>query len=235
MLSVKGLHKSFGGVEVIRDLTLSVMRGERLVILGPNGAGKTTLFRLIAGEITPEAGKIVLKDNDITHDPPHVRARAGLGRSFQQATLFERFTLEENLIIAGLEQRSIGGDPLRDPALRRAARDIAEQVGLVDLERPARDIDHGNRRRLDLGLALAGRPDVLLLDEPASGFGPGGARQIHDLIANLPRDLTIIVIEHDLDLAFSVAERIVVLDAGRIAFDGGPSGARPALKAIYDA
>ena len=100
MLSVEGLHKSFGGVDVIRNLTLSVMRGERLVILGPNGAGKTTLFRLIAGETVPDTGTILLNGDDITQAPPHVRARAGLGRSFQQAALFERFTLQENLILA---------------------------------------------------------------------------------------------------------------------------------------
>lgn len=237
MLSVEGLHKSFGGVDVIRNLTLSIMRGERLVILGPNGAGKTTLFRLIAGETVPDTGTILLNGADITQAPPHVRARAGLGRSFQQAALFERFTLQENLILAAAAgwRRSRGSDPLRDLGLRRTAHDIAERVGLVDLERPVSKVDHGTRRRLDIGLALAGKPKLLLLDEPASGFGPGGERQIHDLIANLTQELTIIVIEHDLDLAFSVADRIVILDAGQIAFDGKPKDARPALKAIYDA
>ena len=238
MLGLEGLSKNFGGVQVIRDLSLRVRAGERLVILGPNGAGKTTLLRLIAGEVLPDAGRILLNGRDIARLPPDARARSGLGRGFQTAALFEGFTAAENLILAEAMRQGRTGpgrDPLKDPGLQGRARDLAAQVGLTDPALPVSALDHGARRRLDLALALSGGARLLLLDEPASGFGPGGAGEIHALIAALPRDLTLIVIEHDLDLAFAVADRIVILDAGRIAFDGAPGDARPALKAIYDA
>lgn len=238
MLELEGLHKDFGGVQVIRDLSLQVGTGERLVILGPNGAGKTTLLRLIAGEVLPDTGRILLNGCDITRLPPDARARAGLGRGFQTAALFEGFTVAENLILAESARRNRvgpGRDPLKDPGLQGRAKELAARVGLADPALPVAALDHGARRRLDLALALSGGTRLLLLDEPASGFGPGGAGEIHALIAALPRDLTLIVIEHDLDLAFAVADRIVILDAGHITFDGTPKDARPALKAIYDA
>ncbi|MFV0408998.1 MAG: ABC transporter ATP-binding protein [Paracoccus sp. (in: a-proteobacteria)] len=238
MLRLEGIAKSFGGVEVISGLSLEVPAGERLVILGPNGAGKTTLMRLIAGEIRPDAGHILLDGRDTTRLPPEARARAGLGRGFQQVSLFDAFTVEENLIAAAAAAAGRigpGRDPLRDPGLREAAHLAARRAGLDGLSRQAGMVDHGNRRRLDLAMALSGAPRLLLLDEPASGFGPGGAAEIHTLIAGLPHDLTLIVIEHDLDLAFAIAGRIVVLDRGRIIFDGAPADARPVLRAIYDA
>ena len=238
MLELSGLWLGFGGVNVIRDLSLRVSKGERLVILGPNGAGKTSLLRLIAGEVRPDEGRIWLEARDITRDPSSTRARLGIGRGFQQASLFSSFTLRENLILAAAAhagRTSWGGDPLRDPDLRDAAQRIAQHAGLQGLDRPVSAVDYGTARRLDLALALAGAPRLLLLDEPASGIGPGGAAGIHALIAALPRDLTLIVIEHDLDLAFAIADRIAILDHGRIVFDGPPEAARPALKAIYDA
>ena len=238
MLELSGLWLGFGGVNVIRDLSLRVSKGERLVILGPNGAGKTSLLRLIAGEVRPDEGRIWLEARDITRDPSSTRARLGIGRGFQQASLFSSFTLRENLILAAAAhagRTGPGRDPLRDPALQEVAQCIARQAGLQGLDRPVSAVDYGTARRLDLALALAGAPRLLLLDEPASGIGPGGAAGIHALIAALPRDLTLIVIEHDLDLAFAIADRIAILDHGRIVFDGPPEAARPALKAIYDA
>ncbi|MFV0410407.1 MAG: ATP-binding cassette domain-containing protein [Paracoccus sp. (in: a-proteobacteria)] len=232
------MARHFGGVQVIRDLSLQLAAGERLVILGPNGAGKTTLLRLIAGEIQPDAGRMTLAGRDISRLPVEARAQAGLGRGFQQGALFEGFTLRENLILAEAPRRGpmrLGRAPLRSPDLNARAEDLAARVGLRDLERRAALVDHGSRRRLDLALALAGAPGLVLLDEPASGFGPGGAAEIHALIAGLPRDISLIVIEHDLDLAFAIADRIVILNAGAKVFDGAPEDAKPALKAIYDA
>ncbi|MDO5641840.1 MAG: ATP-binding cassette domain-containing protein [Paracoccus sp. (in: a-proteobacteria)] len=236
MLRLEGVSKAFGGVAVIRDLSLHVARGERVVLLGPNGAGKTSLLRLITGETAPDQGRIRLDGRDVTALAPDARARAGMGRGFQTAALFESFTLAENLILAEAARAARPlRDPLRDPALRQGAGRLADLVGLTGLGRPVARVDHGTRRRLDLAMALAGGPGLILLDEPASGFGPGGADEIHALIAGLPRDPAMILVEHDLDLAWSVADRIVILDAGRIRFDGAPEDARGALQALYDA
>ena len=238
MLAIAGLTRRFGTVTVIPDLTLRVAPGQRLVILGPNGAGKTTLLRLIAGEIPADAGRITMAGRDITPLSADARARAGLGRSFQTTALFESFTIAQNLTMAARARQSRAGpgrDPLRDPRLAAEAAALADMFDLHPVSRPIAALDHGTRRKLDLAMALAGGPRLVLLDEPASGFGPGGAAHIHDLIAALPRNLTLIVIEHDLELAFALADRIVILDAGRIVFDGAPAGARPVLRAIYDA
>ncbi|MBA4492368.1 ABC transporter ATP-binding protein [Paracoccus sp. S1E-3] len=221
MLELSGLSLGFGGISVIRDLSLRVAPGERLVILGPNGAGKTSLLRLIAGELRPQQGNIWLHRRDITRDTVPSRARAGIGRGFQQTSLFTGMTLRENLSLA------CDGDAA-------AMEQLAARAGLTDLDRPVAKVDYGTARRLDLALALAGNPRLLLLDEPASGIGPGGAVDLHALIAALPRDLTLVVIEHDLDLAFAIADRIAIMDRGRIVFDGAPEAARPALKATYD-
>ena len=226
MLHVEGLGKSFGAVPVIRDLSLRVARGERLVILGPNGAGKTTLLRLIAGEIAPDCGRITLDGRNITRLPADARARAGLGRSFQATALFENFTIAENLAMAAFARHGAAGP-------KSQARWLADHFRLHPTGRLVGALDHGTRRALDLALALAGEPRLVLLDEPASGLGPGEG--LHGLIAGLPRDLGMILIEHDLDLAFALADRIVILDAGRVAFDGAPDAARPVLRAIYDA
>ncbi|WBU53220.1 ABC transporter ATP-binding protein [Paracoccus sp. SCSIO 75233] len=238
MLEIADIAKSFGGVEVIRPLSLRVASGERLVILGPNGAGKTTLMRLIAGEIAPDRGCIRLNGRDVTALPADARARAGLGRGFQRTSLFDGFSLRENLILAAASaagRTGPGRDPLRDAALEAKAREAARLTHLSDLDRPVAAADHGTRRRLDLAMALAGAPRLLLLDEPASGIGAGGAEELHGLIAGLPRALTMIVIEHDLDLAFAIADRIAVMDRGALIYHGAPEGARAVLRAIYDA
>ncbi|WBU64057.1 ATP-binding cassette domain-containing protein [Paracoccus aerodenitrificans] len=238
MIEIDRLSKSFGGIGVIRDISLRVQQGERLVVLGPNGAGKTTLLRLIAGELAADRGKIRLRDRDITGLPVHARARAGIGRSFQRTSLFETFTIRESLILAASahhDKSGFGRDPLRDTLLHRTALETAAQVGLEDLDRQVSRIDHGTRRRLDIAIALTGAPDLLLLDEPASGIGPGGAEQLHSMLAALPLSVTMIVVEHDLDLAFAIADRIAIMDRGQIRFHGTPDAARPALREIYDA
>ncbi len=240
MLRVEGLSKRFGPVPVIRDISLEVAAGERVAILGPNGAGKTTLLSLIAGQIAADAGRIHLDGRDITRLPADARARHGLGRSFQTTTLFEERTIAENLIMAEAARgrlRAFFRDPLRDPGLQARAAAMAVQFGLDPVGRAVAALDHGTRRALDLAMAMAGAPRLVLLDEPASGLGSGlgSGGNLHDLIVRMPRSISLIMIEHDLDLAFALADRIMVLDAGQIVFDGAPAGARPVLKAIYDA
>ncbi|WBU56810.1 ATP-binding cassette domain-containing protein [Paracoccus sediminicola] len=238
MLELEGLSKSFGAVEAISGLSLHVAAGERLVILGPNGAGKTTLMRLICGELRPDEGRIRLAGRDITTAGAAASARAGIGRGFQHPSLFESLTLAENLVIAAAARRGDAAprrDPLRDDALRAEAERVADLVGLRHLEQRVAAADHGTRRRLDLALALSGDARLILLDEPAAGIGPGGAAELHRLIASLPREPAMVVIEHDLDLAFAIADRIALMDRGRIVFDGAPDAARAALKSQHHA
>ncbi|TKW66425.1 MAG: ATP-binding cassette domain-containing protein [Paracoccus denitrificans] len=236
MLIVKELSKRFGAAAVIRDLSLRVNTGERLAILGPNGAGKTTLLRLIAGEIAADAGSIQMDGRDVTRLSADARARAGLGRSFQTTALFDSFTIAENLSVAVAARQGkhfVGRNPPGNCKAAFGTDWLADHCDLHPTSRRVSALDHGTRRRVDLALALAGSPRLLLLDEPAAGLGSSGS--LGPLLAALPRDLTIILIEHDLDLAFTLADRIVILDAGRIVFDGRPDGARPVLRAIYDA
>lgn len=237
MLQIERLTKTFGKTTVIRDLSLRLIPGERLAILGPNGAGKTTLMRLISGEISADSGRILLNGRDITKMPLFDRARIGLARSFQQTSLFENFSLIDNLILAESALTSytgLGGGPSQDPAIHEIIRTRANSIGLNALHRRVANVDHGTRRRLDLAMALSGNPQLLLLDEPASGFGPGATHEIQTLITSLSRGLTMIIIEHDLDLAFTVADRIAIINHGEIVFDGTPANASAALKALYD-
>ncbi|MFV0293552.1 MAG: ABC transporter ATP-binding protein [Paracoccus sp. (in: a-proteobacteria)] len=237
MLELSKLSISFGGVRVINNLTMHIAQGERLVVLGPNGAGKTTLLRLIAGDIMPDQGNIHLDGQDITRLSQDARARAGLGRGFQKNNLFADFSLRENLILAAITRTGktgAGRDPLYNQGLNRKAEAIAAQTGLDNIDLSVAKADYGTCRRLDLALALIGISRLILLDEPSSGIGPGGAAQIHSLIAGLSRDLTLLVIEHDLDLAFAIADRVAVMNQGQIIFTGSPDAARPVLKTLYD-
>lgn len=224
MLELADVSKSFGGADVLCGIDLHVAAGERVALLGANGAGKTTLLRLISGELRPDRGRIRLDGCDVTRLSVDARARAGIGRSFQQNSLFEPFSIRENLMLAASRGAGVGRDPLADPVAAGAAEQAATAVGLGDLDRKLTRLDYGTRRRLDLGMALAGKARLLLLDEPASGFGPGGAALIGDILAALPQDLTLILIEHDLDLARRIASRVVTLAGGRIAADTGPGG-----------
>lgn len=227
MLEVRGLCKSFGGLRVSRDISMRLQKGERRVVLGPNGAGKTTFFNLLAGTLRATSGEISLAGKPITHLSVEQRARMGLSRSYQKNNLFENLTVRENLALAMVTAE---GRPFRLFSRRHESADVRERVeevaaivGLVDrLDEAVAHASYGNRRQLEVGLALATDPKLLLMDEPTSGVGPGMIDAFHRLIAALPRDLTILIIEHDLDLGFSVADTITVLNYGEVVFEGTP-------------
>lgn len=240
MLETRNLDKSFSAIHVTRNVSLKLERGERRVILGPNGAGKTTLFNQLVGELTPNSGSIHLAGEDVTALSVAKRARQGLSRSYQKNTLFDGLTVEQNLGLAASVQTGhatrLWSDSLSKPDVREIVRDVAEQVNLMPyIHATVSEISYGVRRQLEVGVALATRPLVLLMDEPTSGVGPEMSKGFHDLLNNLPRDLTMLIIEHDMDLAFDVADTITVLNYGEVVFDGLPEEARGSklLKDIY--
>ena len=240
MLDVDGLTKSFGAIHVTRSVDLHLKPGERRVLLGPNGAGKTTLFNLLAGEIAPDAGRIALADEDITGLPVHRRAQRGLSRSYQKNTLFNGLTVRENLGLAASVKAghatTLFSDSLARGDVREIVDEVAERMQLVQyLDKRVLEISYGVRRQLEVGVALATRPKILLMDEPTSGVGPEISHAFHRLLADMPRDLTMLIIEHDMDLAFEIADSITVLNYGEVVFDGTPEDARGSdmLREIY--
>jgi len=227
MLEVVGLCKNFGGLRVSRNIGMRLEKGERRVVLGPNGAGKTTFFNLLAGTLKPTSGEIFLDGARITHLGVERRARRGLSRSYQKNNLFEGLTVRENLALAAATAQGLGASFFSRAHDGKAVRDVVEEVavmvGLADkLDLGVAHASYGNRRQLEVGLALATKPKLLLMDEPTSGVGPGMIDAFHKLIATLPREITIVIIEHDLDLGFDVADRITVLNYGEVVFEGTP-------------
>ena len=228
LLRTQELYRSFGSLIVTDRVNLAVEEGERHVIIGPNGAGKTSLINLIGGQLPPTAGRIFLGDTDITGWPPHRVCRAGVARTFQRNNLFGNLSVTENLRLA-IEARR--GNPLdfvspvgrSGPLIARAA----ELMRRVHLDgngaQAARRLSYGEQRQLEIGIALAGEPKLLLLDEPTSGMSPAETARMIDLIAGLPRTLSILMIEHDMNVVFSVADRITVLCYGQILATGTPA------------
>ncbi|PLX39139.1 MAG: ABC transporter ATP-binding protein [Hyphomicrobiales bacterium] len=240
MLEVKELCKSFGGIEVTRNVSLALEPGERRVILGPNGAGKTTLFNLLVGALTPCGGDILIDGTSVRSLSVAERARRGLSRSYQKNNLFDDLTVRENLALAAsASQRKshwMVRDSFSDKEVRDTVEEVAELVALQDmLDAPVKNASYGNRRQLEVGLALATRPRILLMDEPTSGVGPSMIQGFHHLLHKLPKDLTVLIIEHDMDLAFDVADRITVLNFGEVVFEGTPDETRgnPIVRDIY--
>lgn len=228
MLSCHRLNKSFGALQVTRDVTLEVSKGERRAIIGPNGAGKTTLFNLISGEIRLNGGQVRLDGRDISTLSPDARARHGLARSFQRNSTFPDMTVGEGLIAAVALAQGLTWKMLRTMAsygdVTRTAFEIAASVGVRDLVNvPARELSYGAQRQLEIGLALASNPRLLMLDEPTAGMSPDETERMLALIAGLPRSLTIVMIEHDMGVVFSFADRITVLDQGAILAEGSPA------------
>ena len=228
MLEINNLHKSFGGLRVAKGIDLRLQRGERRVLLGPNGAGKTTLFNLITGTLKPTCGAIFLDGSDISGLSIERRVRRGLSRSYQKNNLFDQLTVRENLslAVAGATHRawSLYRDTHQSADLIEFVQHIAAQVGLLEiLDLAVNQADYGSRRQLEVGLALATRPKVLLMDEPTSGIGPDRIRAFHALLQSFSRDLTMLIIEHDMDLAFDIADRISVLNYGAVVFEGTPA------------
>ncbi|MFV0246203.1 MAG: ABC transporter ATP-binding protein [Qingshengfaniella sp.] len=240
MLEVRNLCKAFGGIKVTRDLSFRLQPGERRVILGPNGAGKTTLFNQLVGVLKPTSGDILIDGTSVISLSVAQRARRGLSRSYQKNNLFEDLTVRENLMLAAAAAQGKSGwmirDSFTDAALRETVEEVAQQVSLSDmLDHEVRAASYGNRRQLEVGLALATKPRILLMDEPTSGVGPSMIDGFHKLLHDLPRDLTVLIIEHDMDLAFDVADRITVLNFGELVFEGTPDETRgnPIVRDIY--
>jgi branched-chain amino acid transport system ATP-binding protein len=225
-LEVINLKKAFGGLAVTQDVSLAVRPGERRLIIGPNGAGKTTLFNQISGDLRPNSGLIRLFGFDITQLPPYRRAHAGLSRTYQIITLFATDTLEHNVALGLLGLRSSRWQMWRPMSLysdlAAEARRALDAVGLLHLAaHPISDIAYGERRRVELAVALAQKPRVLLLDEPLAGLSNTERSTVKSLIASIPRETTVIMIEHDMDTALDLAETVTLLNYGRVIVDGG--------------
>jgi branched-chain amino acid transport system ATP-binding protein len=224
-LEAINLKKAFGGLVVTQDVSLAVRPGERRLIIGPNGAGKTTLFNQISGDMRPNSGQIKLFGTDVTQFAPYRRAHFGLSRTYQIITLFSGDTVEHNVTLGLLGLRpsrwqmwrslSFYGDLVTD------ARRALDAVGLLHLAtHPISEIAYGEKRRVELAMALAQKPRVLLLDEPLAGLSNTERSQVKSLIASIPRQTTVIMIEHDMDTALDLAETVTLLNYGRVIVDG---------------
>jgi branched-chain amino acid transport system ATP-binding protein len=239
-LEVSGLNKRFGGLPATKDVSITVMPGERRLIIGPNGAGKTTLFNLVTGDLTPDAGSVKLFGQELLKIPTQQRVHLGLARTYQILTLFPKETLAHNVLLALL-----GLDPMRwnlwrflsgQGQLYAAAREALAMVGLADsADRVVAETSYGERRRLEVAMALAQKPKVLLLDEPLAGLSQEERSQVRDLLARIPRDVTIVMIEHDMDSALAFAERITLLHYGEVIVEGTRAEvvADPRTKEVY--
>jgi branched-chain amino acid transport system ATP-binding protein len=239
-LETRGLVRRFGGLVATNDVSLTIARGARHALIGPNGAGKTTLINLMTGVLAPTAGAILLDGEDITRLPPHQRVARGLSRTFQINQLFPDLTPLETVGLAISEYQGHGGEWWRLTGSKQSVLDEAEallrQFRLADvmLERTA-TLPYGKRRLLEIATALASSPRVLLLDEPAAGVPEGERGDIIDIVSALPADVTIVLIEHDMDLVFRFAERITVLVQGAVFTEGSVAEiqADPRVRAVY--
>jgi branched-chain amino acid transport system ATP-binding protein len=224
-LEVVNLKKAFGGLTVTQDVSISVRPGERRLIIGPNGAGKTTLFNQISGDLRPNSGLIRLFGNEITYLPPYKRAHFGLSRTYQIITLFAGDTLQHNVTLGLLGLQAARWQMWRPmsfySSLAAEARKTLDAVGLLHLAtHPISDIAYGEKRRVELAVALAQKPRVLLLDEPLAGLSDMERATVKALIAAIPRETTVIMIEHDMDTALDLAETVTLLNYGRVIVDG---------------
>jgi branched-chain amino acid transport system ATP-binding protein len=240
LLAVEGLTKRFGGIVASDDITLAIPQGELHAIIGPNGAGKSTLIGQLTGELTPQAGRIRFGGRDITPLPAYRRSLLGLARSFQITSLFLDFTALDNVALA--VQAHAGHsfrfwrDARHEPALREPARAALERIGLGGRGDVAvANMSHGEHRQLEIAMALATAPRMLLLDEPMAGMGPEESTRMVAILRELKRDYTILLIEHDMDAVFALADRISVLVYGRVIASDAPAAIRanPEVRRAY--
>jgi len=240
LIDIAGLTRRFGGVTAVDDLSLTVEEGELVSVIGPNGAGKTTLFNLVTGILRPSAGRIRLFGQDVTRLPTHRRAQLGLARTFQITTLFPRLTVLDSVLLAvqGLDPARFALHRRRETYghLRERAESLLADWGLADrATQVTRHLSYGEQRQVELVLALAGAPKVLLLDEPTAGLSPAETASVAEMIRRFSRDTTILLIEHDMDVVFSLADRISVLVGGRIIASGTADEIRdhPGVRVAY--
>jgi branched-chain amino acid transport system ATP-binding protein len=239
-LRLEAVSRSFGGLQAVDAVSLAVRPGERRALIGPNGAGKTTLFNLISGALPPSAGRILLFGRDVTRAPAHRRAALGLARTFQITNLFPDLTVQENCLLA-VQAHSPSRFAMLRPVGRYAALIERARATLVALELDrladavVRNLSHGEQRQLEIALALAGRPRVLLLDEPTAGLSPAESRLMAGLLRRLDPQITVLMIEHDMDIALELSEMVTVLHYGRVIADGAREQVKadPQVREIY--
>ena len=239
-LQTEGLVKRYGALLVTDEVSLDIRAGELHAVIGPNGAGKTTLINQLSGELRSDEGRIVFDGADITALPVHARARGGLLRSYQITSIFEEFSVLENAVLAALAARrhawAFWKPMLADAQSRRAAEEAIAAAGLaLQSEVPAGELAYGQRRQLELAMTLAAQPKFLLLDEPMAGMSAQESAAVTELLHQLKRRYTILLVEHDMDAVFSLADRITVLVYGRVMFSGTPDEIRehPEVRAVY--
>jgi branched-chain amino acid transport system ATP-binding protein len=241
VLGLEHVTKRFGALAAVNDVSMTVRRGDRWAVIGPNGAGKTTLFRVIAGEQRPTSGTVHLFGQDVTRTPAHRRSRAGLGRTFQITNLFADMTVENNVIVAA--QATVGA-PYSFWRPARMNGDVAERVDAalqtVDLDdhrrtRMVKELSHGEQRQLEIAVALAQRPKLLLLDEPAAGLSASERVLMRTVVDSLPRDLSVVLIEHDMTLALGLVDWVLCMDNGETIAEGTPDDIRAneQVQAVY--
>lgn len=239
-VEVQDLCKSFGGIRAVNGVTLTVTPGERRALIGPNGAGKTTLFHCITGTLQPTSGQVKLYDHDVTDQPEYRRTKLGMGRTFQITNVFADLTLSENMALAimGTDGRKwIMSRPVA--AFEKVHEQMLAGLTAVGLGERAkhhvRQLSYGERRQLELALALATRPKVLFLDEPCAGLSPSERQRIFAMVRALPRDITVVMIEHDMDVALGIADRVTVMNRGEVMAEGTPEQiqADPNVRDVY--
>ncbi len=239
-LHVERVARSFGGLRAVDDISFDVEAGERLAVLGPNGAGKSTLFNVICGDLALDSGRVLLNGEDVTSLALHHRVRRGLGRTYQTSSVFAGLSVAEHIALA-LRGSSTGRLSLsiRPRERREIARSTERLVALVGLEgravTPASELSHGELRQLEVGMALAPDPDVILLDEPAAGLSAHERTRLTELLMNLSDRVATVLVEHDMDVALTVADRVIVLESGSMIAEGSPSQIEsdPLVRAVY--
>lgn len=239
-LRTEGLSKQFGAFKAASEVSLAFPPGARHALIGPNGAGKTTLINLLTGVLAPTEGRVFLGDEDVTSLAPHLRVKRGMTRTFQINTLFAGLTVLESVVLAVCERKGRAGVWRRTVASAREESDEALAL-LATLHLAAeagtltRNLPYGKQRLVEIALALATKPSILLLDEPAAGIPAGESAELFEVIAGLPRDVTIVFIEHDMELVFRFAERITVLVGGRVLTEGTPAEIQrdPRVREVY--
>jgi len=238
-LVLEGVTRRFGALTAIDDVSMSVAAGERRAVIGANGAGKTTLFNIITGDFPAQSGRVRFFNDDVTDFPPYERIRAGLRRTYQSSLLFRDLTVRDNLFLAvrGVARGRFSMlRPRRASTTRAAANDLLERVRLASVaDQLVSSLAHGQQRQLEIGMALAGAPRLILFDEPAAGLSPAERRELVALLTALPAHMGFVLIEHDLEIALRVVQRVTVLHNGRVLKEGTPAEIEgdPEVQAIY--